>query len=1221
VNNRLRRHARLIAGSLALVLAAGVAFVLHSAGSAHAQPSRSLARIHLIAPVLASASQRRAARVASAAASSGSARHTGVVARNRSAAASARSPRRGLPTPPPSPRTVSSALQKLTGLSVAQVSSRAVCPRAVPGRATCAAQALVLRSSGALVRPRVVRYSALGRVRPGSAHGATPATNVAAAAPPQPGTPAYLQQAYDLSYLSETGGSNDTVAIVDAYDDPSAEQDLAAYRSFFGLPACTTGNGCFQKVGQDGTSSLPAANPDWQQEIALDLDSVSAICPRCKILLVEADSSRFPDLEAGMETAAARANQISASWFGTSPSVPSEFRTFSGVATVAATGDYGYPGASQDNYPAALPGVTAAGGTSLAAAASPGARGFGESAWSWNGLNGGGSGCDLQFQRPGYQPAVGCLGRAYADVSADANPQTGLAVYNQGSWTVVGGTSLSTPLIAAYYAITGVARTTPEANAEWAYGKAGALNDVVSGSTGNCAASISYICNAGNGYDGPTGVGSISGSVVTGAPGIDGPAISSGSGNTGNTYTQGVAAHEATIAAGIYRNGLDTTWWIDYGISTSYTNHTAPRDIGAGSTPEAVTGYLSQLAPSTTYHYRVVAQNSLGTTEGYDYTFTTPAAPAGAPTAAFAVTSGPPGPGDTVNFDASASTPQSGGSITDYSWQFGDGSTADGATASHSYAARGTYTVTLTVTSDNGQTDTSTQTVTVDTPPTAAFNTLRTAVPEGTTLAFDGSASTASSGGSLTDYSWGFGDGSTVDRGADATASHTFTTPGIYPVSLTTTDDLDVSNMTTRSITVASFAISQPIPAPGKVVTFTADNPPDACGTVTGYTWDFGDNTTPENTTGPTVDHIYTARNPYSVSLTYQCSGTAVPPSVATVNVDTPPTVSFTASPSAFVPGTTVSFDASGSSPDTGGTITDYAWSFGDGSQVLHTSTPTVGHAFNTAGTYAVTLTITDELGATNTSSPQQVTADQPTADFTVSSSNPAPNSPVTFDASASSDPESPIIDYTWDFGNGPVDAGASPITTHSFSAAGTYRVKLTIKDQLGFIDTTTQQVVIAPPVAGSSNPPTTSPPAPTPTTPTTPTPVSPAPPSPPVATTPAPIALAAQLSSAGRQRLAQVLAHGIRLGLTVNRRTPAIFQITIPLAQTKQGSSGKGHPNGTVVLLRRAQTLAVGKQTIVLRLSRAAARRLALKGPLVLTVRVTLGGKVTRTAKVILTR
>jgi PKD repeat protein len=1224
VNHRLRRNARLIAGSLALVLCAGVAYVLHSAGSAHAQPTRTARRVHAIAPVLASASQRHAALVATRAGASGSRPAAG--ARVRSATLLGRRRTGGLPTSAPSTRTVSGALRKLTGLTPAQVRPRAVCPPATPGHVTCAAQELVLRSSGALVRPRVARYSTFGRVRRASTRGVQPAS-VPAATAPDPGTPAYLQQAYDLSYLSQYRGAGDTLAVVDVHDDPSAEQDLQTYRANYNLPACTTANGCFQKVGQDGTSSLPAPDPNWEQEIALDLDSVSAICPSCHILLVEVNSSKFANLQAGMATAAALgANQIAASWFGTSASNPGTFQTFSGVATVAATGDYGYPGAGMDNYPAALPGVTAAGGTTLAPAAVSGGRGFGESAWSWNGLNGGGSGCDLQFPRPAYQPAAGCAGRAYADLSADADPQTGLNIYNQGHWSVVGGTSLAAPLIAAYYAITGIAGATPQ----WAYGKSGVLNDLVDGFSGNCAASISYICNAGPGYDGPTGVGSISGSVITGAPGIDGPAINSGS---GNTYTESVAAHSATIAGGIYRNGLDTKWWIEYGTDTSYGSQTPAQDIGAGSSPVPVTGYLSQLAPGTTYHYRLVAQNSLGTTDGYDYTFTTPAAATGAPTAAFTVLTTSPTPGAPVGFSAFASTAPSGSSISDYSWTFGDGTKLDkGLTtsASHTYAARGTYTATLTVKTYQGQTDSSSQTVIVDNAPTAAFTPSDTAVPAGSTVAFDGSASKAGAGGRLTDYSWGFGDGSTADGGSGATESHTFTTPGTYNVSLTTTDDLNVTSTTTQTITVASFTANPAIPAPGSPATFTADAPDPSCGTVTGYTWDFGDGSDPQTTTDPTISYTYATREAYTVSLSYTCSDTPVPSSTATVNVDSPPTAAFTPSATVFVPGTTVSFDASASSA--GGTISDYAWSFGDGSPVLHTTTPAASHTFSTPGTYTVTLTITDDMGATSTPASAQVTADEPTAAFTVSSSNPAPDSPVSFDGSASSDPASPITDYTWNFGDGTgVDAGANSHTTHSFSAAGTYAVKLTVTDQVGQTDSITREVVIAPAVSDSSNPPTTTTTTPTPTptpTPTTTTPVTPHPltSTPPVAKTQAPLSLVARLTGTHRQRLTLVLAHGLKLGLTLNQRTRASFQITIPLAQTKQGSAARHRPRGNAVLVRGVQTLAAGKHTITLKLSRAAGRRLAAKGPLVLTVRVTLAGTggaktLTRTIKVTLTR
>jgi PKD repeat protein len=1239
VSDRLRRHVRLIAGSLALVLLAGVGYVLQSAGSARARPARAVRSVHATAPVLAPASQRRVAAIAggpTAPASRPAAARRGAAAAKVALSSRPGRTRTGLPTAAPSARTLADSLKQITGLSPSQVSSRPVCPRAITGHVTCGAQALVLRSNGSLVRPRVSRYSALGRIRPATAH-ARAAVEPSGAATPDPGTPGYLQQAYDLAYLSQSGGSSDTVAIVDAFDDPTAETDLAVYRSRYGLGDCTTANGCFEKTGQDGGSPPSEANPAWEQEISLDLDAVSAICPGCHILLIEANSDAFSDLEAAMSQAGKTpgVKQIVASWWGQESDVPAGFTTLlntlsgKGIATVAATGDQGYPGPGENNYPAALPGVTAAGGTSLAPAAAAGARGFGESAWSWNGLTGGGSGCDRHFQRPAYQPAAGCVGRAYADLSADSDPDTGLEVYNSQSgsptgWSVIGGTSLAAPLIAAYYAITGLDGATPR----WAYGKAGLLNDILSGSTGGCAASIAYICNAGPGYDGPTGVGSISGSVVTGAPGIDGPAVRVGQGQS-NTYTQSVAPHGATIAGGIYRNGLDTHWWIEYGPDDTYGSHTAPVDIGAGSAPVSVTGYLSQLTPGTPYHYRLVAQNSLGTTYGYDYTFTTAAAPGGAPTAAFSVTSGSPAPGDDVSFDATASSPQP--SITGYTWNFGDGSTPGPPDttpqADHHYAARGTYTVTLTVTTD-GQTDSTSQTITVDDPPTAAFTASPSAVPEGNQVTFDASGSSpGDSAGSITDYSWDFGDGtSAVDRGTDATVSHTFTDPGTYTVTLTTTDDLHVVNTTptTEQVTVAPFTVSAPVPAPGggDDVTFTAGSPGAACGTVTGYTWDFGDGS---SETGPdrTVVHNYTDPGSKTVSVTFQCSGGNQGPDNATVVVDTPPTAAFTPPPppTAVRPGTAITFDASGSHAAGGRTITDYAWDFGDGAAVVHAgSANSITHTFTTPGLYTVTLSTTDDLGVSGQPVSQNVTVDQPSAAFTTSPSTTTQGSPVTFDASATDDPESTITDYAWDFGDhsGSVHT-TTPVTTHPFSAVGTYTVKLTVTDAFGFTDVMSRQVVVTPAVTVSSNPPT-----PTPVI-TTPTPTPP----PSGTTTPPRLALVARLSGGGRQRLTQVLSHGIRLGLVVNQRVRASWQVTLPLSQTKQTRhSVRGTSDNAqliVVLLRRTQTFGAGTHTITLRLSPAAVRRLATRGPLVLTIRVTLttadGRSLTRTATLRLAR
>ncbi len=526
----------------------------------------------------------------------------------------------------PSPRALAASVQQAAGVPLSQVTAVSVCGAPEIDHAACAAQQLVLRSDHRLVHPHVKRQPTFTQVFPrhhSAAPAATPQGSMSSTpvAAPTAGTPAYLQQAYDLTYLSQTAGAGDTVAIVDVGDDLAAQGDLATYRSTYGLPPCTAANGCFAKVNQTGAASpmpSPAAS-DWEAEISLDLDAVSALCPNCHILLVETNSSSLADLDAGIAAAVSLgADQVSNSWAGTS-STPVGVGTFSGAAVIAATGDHGYPGAGVDNYPAAFPGVTAAGGTTLSGAAGgTSTRGYTESAWALNSSGvgwGGGSGCDTREPKPAYQGDTGCTGRSYADVSADANPDTGLRVYDTGNggWLVEGGTSLATPLIAAFEALTGVNGAT----AQWAYSDSALLNDPVAGSTGSCAGGIAYICNAGTGYDGPTGIGSISGAIVAGAPGIGGPAIGDG---TTNSYTQTVGSTTATLVGGVYPNGLDTTYYWQYGTSNAYGQQTTPQDVGSGTAPVTAQASLTGLMPGVTYHYRLVATNSDGTDYGYDYT-------------------------------------------------------------------------------------------------------------------------------------------------------------------------------------------------------------------------------------------------------------------------------------------------------------------------------------------------------------------------------------------------------------------------------------------------------------------------------------------------------------------------------------------------------------------------------------------------------------------------
>jgi subtilase family serine protease len=325
----------------------------------------------------------------------------------------------------------------------------------------------------------------------------------ATASSPAGYSPGDLQSAYNLP--SATAGAGQTVAIVDAYDDPTAESDLGVYRSQFGMLPCTTANGCFRKVSQSGgTKSLPRPNSGWAQEISLDLDMVSAICPNCKILLVEASSNSLANLGAAVnEAARLGATEISNSYGGSESSSdtllydPSYFK-HAGIAITASSGDNGYG----VEYPAASQYVTAVGGTSLTRA--PNARGWSETAWS-----GAGSGCSAFDPKPSWQGDTGCTKRTVADVSAVADPNTGVSVYDsysslgQSHWMVFGGTSVASPIIASVYALAGNASSVQSGS--FPYSRPGSLNDVTSGSNGSCG--TAYLCSALLGYDGPTGLG------------------------------------------------------------------------------------------------------------------------------------------------------------------------------------------------------------------------------------------------------------------------------------------------------------------------------------------------------------------------------------------------------------------------------------------------------------------------------------------------------------------------------------------------------------------------------------------------------------------------------------------------------------------------------------------------------------------------------------------
>ena len=532
----------------------------------------------------------------------------------------------------------------------AKHSYRAACPPAAPGYVACMA----------LVRTDVAPQSL---------------SSVSADSPPPGFSPSQLRAAYGLPDPSSGNGSGMTVAIVDASDLPTAASDLAAYRSQFGLSPCTTANGCFTKVDENGGTSYPAADPGWSEEIALDIEMVSAICPNCHILLVEASSTSVQDLGIGVNTAVSRgavaiSNSYGGPEFGGETFYDSTYYDHPGVAVTASSGDDGFG----VQFPASSPHIISVGGTSLTTAVNP--RGWAEVAWS-----GAGSGCSTGESKPSWQTDPSCSGRTVADVSAVADPSTGVAVY-QGGWNVVGGTSVSSPIIAGVYALAGKP-TAGSYPGSYLYSQPGQLNDVTTGSNGSCGGS--YLCTAGTGFDGPTGLGTPNGlgafisPVLPGAP----------------TTVTGIAG-DTTVAV---------SWHAAAAHGHPITGYTVTANPGGNTcaTTGALSCTVSGLTDGSTYTFRVTATNSVGTGPASSPSAgVTPASVPGQPTGVLAA---PIDEGAVVSWTAPASN--GGRAITGYtatSAPLGRTCTSSGAlTCTILGLANGTaYTITVTATNSIG---------------------------------------------------------------------------------------------------------------------------------------------------------------------------------------------------------------------------------------------------------------------------------------------------------------------------------------------------------------------------------------------------------------------------------------------------------------------------------------------------------------------------------------
>jgi subtilase family serine protease len=461
--------------------------------------------------------------------------------------------------------------------------------------------------------------------------------------------PAQLTGAYSLPAAAP---STPTIGIVDAFDDPNIEADLAVYSSNYGLPACTTATGCFRKVNQSGGTSYPTADAGWSLEIALDVDTAHAICPNCKILLVEATNNSMTNLGTAVNRAVTMGATVVSNSYGGGESsgettLDNTYFNHPGVVITASSGDGGYG----VEYPAASRYVTAVGGTSLSVDGSN--HWVSETAWS-----GAGSGCSAYEPKPTWQTDSGCARRTVADVSADADPNTGASVYDsvtysgQSGWFQVGGTSLAAPLIASVYALTG---TTANANyGSTPYSHGPSLHDVTSGSNGSCSGS--YLCTATSGFDGPTGLGTPNGIApfTVGAPASD---FTVGVSPSTQTVTKGTTA-AYTVSVGAL-NGFSGS------VTLSATGGAAtfsPNPI-ATSGSSTMTVATSSLTPGT--YPLTITGTSGSTTHSVAATLVVQAAQTGDFAVSVSPSSAAIGRGSTTTYSVTI-TPQNGfsGAVT-----------------------------------------------------------------------------------------------------------------------------------------------------------------------------------------------------------------------------------------------------------------------------------------------------------------------------------------------------------------------------------------------------------------------------------------------------------------------------------------------------------------------------------------------------------------------------
>jgi streptogramin lyase len=495
------------------------------------------------------------------------------------------------------------------GFALSKAAPESVCPEISPGSSECEALRVptVVASSALAVGPELEGSGEKGGF-----------------------APADLRAAYKLP---ETGGSSQTVAVIDEYDDPKAEADLKVYREKYKLPACTEANGCFRKINSKGESkSYPPGEPGWAGETSLDLDMVSAACGECHLVLVEAGAA---STEAEFLSAMLTAEEAAVNWeeVGTKRKVTEisnswDVWEFSGetaddaffnhpeIPITVASGDYGYAGRLR--WPASSQYVISVGGTALKKAET--ARGWTEEPWRNTakevGIHGAGttSGCSAYEPKPKWQKDKPCTNRTVSDVAAVATTLSAYDSYEEPGWGNYAGTSASAPFIAGVEALATAYSRGLGAEAFYLAGAEGALFDVTKGTNGGkCTppAEDEYYCVAKVGYDAPTGWGTPDGVLMAGAPhATTKPATS-------------LTKTTATLNGTINPQGVETKYYFEYGETLAYGATTGEASAGSGTANVEVSKAIAGLTAGGKYHFRVVATSSRGTKVGADEVFNT----------------------------------------------------------------------------------------------------------------------------------------------------------------------------------------------------------------------------------------------------------------------------------------------------------------------------------------------------------------------------------------------------------------------------------------------------------------------------------------------------------------------------------------------------------------------------------------------------------------------